>query len=103
MYDLFFKDTMSHDYIMKVVPTVYESLNGKVLYPFQFTYAHREYSPYKNQGYKIPATIWFRYELNPITVKYIEYRQPLYHFLTTVIVFIKGLIFSFLLILFNNQ
>ncbi len=75
---------MSHDYIMKIVPTVYETLSGNTLYPFQFTYAHREYAPYKNQGFKIPGSIWFRYELNPITVKYMEYRQPLYHFLTTV-------------------
>ena len=28
--------------------------------------------------------IWFRYDLSPITVKYVERRKPLYHFITTV-------------------
>lgn len=82
--------TMSHDYIMKIVPTIYQALDGTLMYPFQFTFAHREYSPFRNQGYNIPATIWFRYELNPITVKYTEYRQPIYHFLTTVCAIVGG-------------
>lgn len=80
----------SHDYIMKVVPTIYEPLNQELLYPFQYTFAHREYSPYQHSGYKVPATIWFRYELNPITVKYKESRQPLYHFMTTVCAIVGG-------------
>lgn len=31
----------------------------------------------------MPA-IWFRYELSPITVRYIEKNKPFYTFLTTV-------------------
>ena len=31
----------------------------------------------------MPA-VWFRYELTPITVKYTERRQPVYHFITMV-------------------
>ena len=31
------------------------------------------------------SAIWFRYDLSPITVKYIERRKPFYHFITTVI------------------
>ena len=31
----------------------------------------------------VPA-VWFRYDLNPITVKYHETRPPIYNFLTTV-------------------
>ena len=30
------------------------------------------------------SAIWFRYDLSPITVKYVERRKPLYHFITTV-------------------
>jgi len=80
----------SHDYIMKIVPTIYEYLDGDVLFPYQFTYAHREYSPYAHSGYKVPATIWFRYDLNPITVKYTEFRKPFYTFLTTVCAIVGG-------------
>jgi len=80
----------SHDYIMKIVPTVYEDLGGNMLYPYQFTYAHREYSPYAHSGFRVPATIWFRYDLNPITVKYTEYRKPFYTFLTTVCAIVGG-------------
>lgn len=36
------------------------------------------------------ATIWFRYELNPITVKYKEFKQPVYHFLTTICAIVGG-------------
>lgn len=30
------------------------------------------------------SAIWFRYDLSPITVKYVERRKPFYHFITTV-------------------
>ncbi len=35
-------------------------------------------------GGRSPAVIWFRYDLNPITVKYHERRRPFYTFLTSV-------------------
>ena len=31
----------SHDYIMKIVPTIYEDVRGNQMFPFQYTYAHR--------------------------------------------------------------
>ena len=37
----------------------------------------------------VPA-VWFRYDLNPITVKYHETRPPIYHFLTTVCAIVGG-------------
>jgi hypothetical protein len=36
------------------------------------------------------ATIWFRYDLNPITVKYTEYSKPFYSFLTTICAIVGG-------------
>lgn len=80
----------SHDYIMKIVPTIYEDVGGKQVFPFQYTYAHREYVPFTHGGFTVPPTIWFRYDLNPITVKYIEYRKPIYTFLTTICAIIGG-------------
>ncbi|KAK7815961.1 hypothetical protein U0070_014174 [Myodes glareolus] len=73
----------SHDYILKIVPTVYEDKNGKQRYSYQYTVANKEYVAYSHTGRIIPA-IWFRYDLSPITVKYTERRQPLYRFITTV-------------------
>lgn len=83
---------VSQEYIMKIVPTLYETLDKKIYYPFQYTHAHREYAPYRasNSVTPIPATIWFRYELNPITIKYTEHRQPIYHFLTMVLAIVGG-------------
>ncbi|KAF4024254.1 hypothetical protein G4228_016233, partial [Cervus hanglu yarkandensis] len=72
----------SHDYILKIVPTVYEDKSGKQQYSYQYTVANKEYVAYSHTGRIIPA-IWFRYDLSPITVKYTERRQPLYRFITT--------------------
>ncbi|XP_060096564.1 endoplasmic reticulum-Golgi intermediate compartment protein 1 [Heteronotia binoei] len=79
----------SHDYILKIVPTVYEEMNGKQRYSYQYTVANKEYVAYSHTGRIIPA-IWFRYDLSPITVKYTERRQPLYRFITTICAIIGG-------------
>nr|KAG5706126.1 hypothetical protein BaRGS_025748 [Batillaria attramentaria] len=31
----------THDYILRVVPTVYEDISGNIRYPFQYTYSQR--------------------------------------------------------------
>ncbi|RLW03055.1 hypothetical protein DV515_00006743, partial [Chloebia gouldiae] len=78
----------SHDYILKIVPTVYEDMSGKQRYSYQYTVANKEYVAYSHTGRIIPA-IWFRYDLSPITVKYTERRQPLYRFITSGVVELK--------------
>ncbi|KHN84426.1 Endoplasmic reticulum-Golgi intermediate compartment protein 1 [Toxocara canis] len=79
----------THEYILKVVPSVYEDISGRTKYSYQYTYAHKEYIGYHHSGRIIPA-IWFKYELQPITVKYTERRQPLYAFLTSVCAVVGG-------------
>ncbi|XP_059372462.1 endoplasmic reticulum-Golgi intermediate compartment protein 1 [Carassius carassius] len=79
----------SHDYILKIVPTVYEDLGGKQRFSYQYTVANKEYVAYSHTGRIIPA-IWFRYDLSPITVKYTERRQPFYRFITTICAIIGG-------------
>lgn len=32
---------MSHDYLLKIVPTIYETLSGTRRYPYQFTFFYR--------------------------------------------------------------
>jgi hypothetical protein len=79
----------SHEYVMKIVPTTYEDLGGTKLIAYQYTYAYRSYISFGHGGRVVPA-LWFRYDLNPITVKYHETRPPLYHFLTTVCAIVGG-------------
>ena len=42
------------------------------------------------QGGRVVPAVWFRYNLNPITVKYHETRPLIYHFLTTVCAIVGG-------------
>ncbi|XP_061899754.1 endoplasmic reticulum-Golgi intermediate compartment protein 1 isoform X2 [Entelurus aequoreus] len=79
----------SHDYILKIVPTVYEDLSGRRRFSYQYTVANKEYVAYSHTGRIIPA-IWYRYDLSPITVKYTERRQPLYRFITTICAIVGG-------------
>ncbi|XP_078406827.1 endoplasmic reticulum-Golgi intermediate compartment protein 1 isoform X2 [Cetorhinus maximus] len=79
----------SHDYVLKIVPTVYEDLKAKQRFSYQYTVAQKEYVAYSHTGRIIPA-IWFRYDLSPITVKYVERQQPLYRFITTICAIIGG-------------
>jgi hypothetical protein len=79
----------SHEYIMRVVPTTYEDIGGSKLMAYQYTYAYRSHISFGHGGRVIPA-LWFRYDLNPITVRYHETRPPLYHFLTTVCAIVGG-------------
>lgn len=74
----------SYEYVMKIVPTSYEDISGNTLIAYQYTYAFRSYF----RG-RVPA-LWFRYDMNPIAVKYHETRPPLYHFLTTVCAIVGG-------------
>ncbi|CAF0912268.1 unnamed protein product [Adineta steineri] len=78
---------VSHDYLMKIVPTIYENLSGNRRYPFQFTFFYRGFAP--NQPGAPPA-IWFRYDIMPITVKYTERRQKFYTFITSICAIVGG-------------
>lgn len=84
-----FEALSSHDYFMKVVPTIYESRSGDKLTAYQYTYAYRNYLAYGHGGRVLPA-IWFRYDLTPITVKYTERMKPFYSFLTTICAVVGG-------------
>lgn len=79
----------SHDYVMKIVPTIYEKLDTARVESYQYTYAYKSSIAFSHSGRIMPA-IWFRYDLTPITVKYTEKRQPLYSFLTTVCAIVGG-------------
>ncbi|KAF6023656.1 ERGIC1 [Bugula neritina] len=79
----------THDYFLKLVPSSVEMLGGDTQYPYQYSYAYRNYLAYGHGGQVMPA-LWFRYDLSPITVAYTEKRQPFYHFLTMFCAIIGG-------------
>jgi len=79
----------THDYTLRIVPTVYEDTNHNLRYPYQYTYSYREVMHFGHGGRAVPA-IWFRYELSPITVKYIEKHKPFYTFLVMICAIIGG-------------
>ncbi|XP_046361170.1 endoplasmic reticulum-Golgi intermediate compartment protein 1-like [Haliotis rufescens] len=79
----------THDYILRVVPTVYEDIQGAARYPYQYTHSYRDIVQYHHGGAAVPA-IWFRYDLSPITVRYKEKSKPFYTFLTTVCAIVGG-------------
>jgi len=57
-----FQPLSSHDYFMKIVPTIYEPRSGAELTSYQYTFAYRNYLAYGHGGRVMPA-IWFRYDL----------------------------------------
>jgi len=88
----------SYDYIMKIVPTIFQSRSGETTISYQYTYAFRTFV--RTHG----SALWFHYDLSPLTVRYQEKGEPLFSFLTaicavvggvfTVAGIIDGLIFS---------
>ncbi|VDP18148.1 unnamed protein product [Soboliphyme baturini] len=79
----------SFEYVLKIVPTIHDDINGKRMYSYQYTYAHKEYIGVSLGGYVLPS-VWFRYDLTPITVRYYERRQPIYAFITSICAIIGG-------------
>lgn len=78
----------SYDYVMKIVPTIYEESSGTSI-AYQYTYAFRKYVSFGHGGRVIPA-LWFRYDLAPLTVRYYVKRPPIYSFITTICAIIGG-------------
>lgn len=79
----------SHEYHLRIVPSIYEERNGKLLRPYQYSYAHKKYISMSFTGHVIPA-VWFKYDINPISVKYKERRKPFYEFLCMTCAIVGG-------------
>ncbi|KAI3380973.1 hypothetical protein SNEBB_010345 [Seison nebaliae] len=84
------EDMESHEYIINFVPTICKETNGTHSFPYQFTYLHRAYVRYIHGGMPVTPAIWFKYQLNPITVQYKETRKPIYSFLTLICAILGG-------------
>jgi len=73
----------SYDYIMKIVPTVFETRSGEVTISYQYTYAFRTFL-------RSGPALWFHYDLSPLTVRYKERGEPLFSFLTAICAVVGG-------------
>jgi len=78
-----------YQYFIKVVPTVYEGLNGKLINTNQFSVTEHFKTIKGDGGHGLPG-IFFMYELSPIMVKFTEHTQSFAHFLTGVCAIIGG-------------
>lgn len=79
----------SHEYHLRIVPSIYEELDGSRLRPYQYQYAYKKYISLGFTGHVIPA-IWFKYDINPISVKYKKHRRPFYEFLCMTCAIVGG-------------
>lgn len=79
----------SHEYHLRIVPSIYEEYSGSMLRPYQYSYAYKKYISLGFTGQVIPA-IWFKYDINPISVKYKLRRKPLYEFLCMTCAIVGG-------------
>jgi len=70
-----------YDYIMKIVPTIFESRSGETTISYQYTYAFRM---------RAGAALWFHYDLSPLTVRYKEKGVPFLSFLTAICAVVGG-------------
>jgi hypothetical protein len=73
-----------YEYYTKVVPTTYLPLDSEPVHVFQFTANSNKIS---NQ--QMPS-LYLRYDFAPVTVKYIERRESLSHFLVQICAVIGG-------------
>ncbi|VDM74425.1 unnamed protein product [Strongylus vulgaris] len=74
---------------LQIVPSIYEDMNGQVWNSYQYTYGHSNYLVYHHTGQIIPA-VWFKYSVQPITVKHKEWRLSFYYFLTSICAVVGG-------------
>lgn len=79
----------SHEYHLRIVPSIYEELDGSRLRPYQYQYAYKKYISIGFTGHVIPA-VWFKYDINPISVKYKKHRRPFYEFLCMTCAIVGG-------------
>ncbi|CAD8177444.1 unnamed protein product [Paramecium pentaurelia] len=75
---------MMFQYYISVVPTTYIDVQGNEYYVHQFTANSNEV-----QTDHLPA-VYFRYDLSPVTVKFLQYRESFLHFLVQICAILGG-------------
>eukprot|EP00270_Netrium_digitus_P000141 TRINITY_DN10159_c0_g1_i1.p1 TRINITY_DN10159_c0_g1~~TRINITY_DN10159_c0_g1_i1.p1 ORF type:complete len:388 (-),score=64.41 TRINITY_DN10159_c0_g1_i1:208-1371(-) len=79
-----------YQYFVKVVPTIYTPIHGKVISTNQFSVTEHFRPSEGGLGRSLPGVFIF-YDLSPIKVRFTEERKSFLHFLTNVCAIIGGL------------
>lgn len=85
--------SVSYRYFLKIVPTTYEYLNGRIVnntYQYSVTRSAKRLTQLNFGAAQLPG-VFVSYELSPIMIKYIERSQSFSHFLTSCCAIIGGL------------
>eukprot|EP00245_Coleochaete_scutata_P005348 TRINITY_DN18829_c0_g1_i1.p1 TRINITY_DN18829_c0_g1~~TRINITY_DN18829_c0_g1_i1.p1 ORF type:complete len:387 (-),score=74.58 TRINITY_DN18829_c0_g1_i1:407-1567(-) len=78
-----------YQYFIKVVPTIYKDIKGKVISSNQFSVTEHFRGMEVASGRSLPGVFFF-YDLSPIKVKFTEERSSFLHFLTNVCAIVGG-------------
>jgi len=78
---------VSYEYYIQIVPTVLEFPDGRTKHTYQFTY---NFNDAHTPSGKTPS-IYFKYEISPITVKITRGRGSLVHFLLQLCAIVGGI------------
>jgi len=78
-------------YFVKIVPTIYSSLDGTIINTNQFsvTEHYRALAKGDGSGHGLPG-VFFMYDLSPIMVMFTEKQRSFAHFLTSVCAIVGG-------------
>jgi hypothetical protein len=79
-------DNKIYEYYLKVVPTSYTDVSGKTYNAHQFTSNSNEVTA----NMMVP-TIFFRYDISPILVKVVQYKQNVFHFFIQICAIVGGM------------
>ena len=75
-----------YEYYLKVVPTSYTDVRGNNFNVHQFTANNNEV-----KAHMLIPTIFFRYDISPILVKIVQYKESTLHFLVQICAIVGGM------------
>ena len=85
--------SITYKYFLKIVPTTYEYLDGRVVnntYQYSVTRSAKVVSQQNAGAAQLPG-VFVNYELSPIMIRYVEKSKSFSHFLTSCCAIIGGL------------
>jgi len=79
------KNAKIHQYYLKIVPTKFLTYSSKEINNYQYTYNYFA----ENAMYEMPS-LYFRYDISPITVEYKQYKETFLNFFINICAIIGG-------------
>ena len=79
------KSKMTYEYYITVVPTTYKTLKGQEIYVNQYSYHFSSFL----SGNRYPS-VYFKYELSPVTVEYTQYKDDFLNFFIQICAILGG-------------